>query len=578
MKNEELNYQNIFKIDDEINITRALLQNICKKRKAEIKNKKRAFITSIEELLLLKTEYKNSQADIKIKESEIADLEGNIKDVQKQISDLTALKESYEKELKSINSFTSGSGKVLKTQSDKEKKIEADILDITSEITSLNSSLQKKKDLSDSKEEEYKRIIVQLKTFENSLTNHQKLLNELQEKISENESEKINTQYNVNDLIAQRKTLNNALDKNEVNQNTLEKEVKTNNGLIEKNRLEQIKENESIENMNAEIKDIVQQINNLVKKKATLQERVKNSFEVIKAKREDESTLIIKTEQINTQIKKLQEDVALGTEKYYDLGDKKKALLKRVQEFISEGESLNMQIKELKESTSKIQMEKEENLNKASLEKDNIKALSEEFIYMKKRVKALEIRKEEETSSKEKKKTKIKFLDLESKRYLDQQNFIQKQIESSNNNYDMLVSFQKEFELKSLPARKNLEKLQSNKEDLEGKIKLAKQRVKRIITEFKKTAPPTTVVMDLIEDEIANSSLQKSSSLPLLKGNEDLNNSLVKENGRFSDEVGELKENNKIKRKDNDMKLIKPEKIQRNSQAKWRILIDNILV
>jgi chromosome segregation ATPase len=500
----------------------------CATRKNAVETLKRLLSDSIRTFTDKTVELGLVNEKLSTQSAELESLRTAVADTQAQIKDINYLQNSYKMQLKSIDSLTNGANKLISKETENQKEIKE-------KENSFGKKLQKKLEAIKNKEAEiakekeiFRKLIDEAKEIENSMIKQQSNLAEEENNLSNINTNKMKLSY---DLKNAKTTLKKIKEQVASLIGEIEKMKKTTGESDLK--LKRIKAQKS---ELSEIENFQKKINELILKKSKKEEALKQKFDLLNSKEDEISKLKIEIDSNYSGIKSLEdkkENLKLKEEKT-SLAEISNVEAQYIATRAS-AEKANANVEKVKTKLSEINSRRDA-INKSSDEnKSKISQKSQNLMKLQSDKNEIEKRINDSQLGRKDKEIKLKNLKAESFNYKNEIANIDKSLLSAQDNLETFNSILTDFNAKLSPVEEKFNGLVKEKQRTEADIKAFKGKIKSASVQMKKETPSATIMIDLAEDEaLDNSSNGEESPLS------------GKANGK-------------------------------DTQAKWRQLIDNII-
>jgi len=509
----------------------------CSGRKNAVDTLKRQLLDSIKSFSDKTAALGKVSEKLAVKIAELESLKTAVLDTQAQIKDIDYLQNSYKMQLKSIDSLTNGANKLIRKEGEKQKEFRE-------RENSENKKLQKKlddikiKEAEIAKEKElFRKLIDEAKEIENKMIKDQRNLAEEENNLSNINTNKMKLSYDLKNakttlkkIKEQQENLNSEIQK--LKKITNEKDLKLKSVNAQKAEL-----TDSIESERHEIDNLQKKINELILKKSKKEEALKQKYDSLNNREDEISRLRIEIDSNSSGIKSLEDKKTnLELKEERTTLDDIENIKSQVVSVRASAEKSNTTVEKIKQKLSEtntkrdlINKKSEENKSQISLKTQELTKLQSEKNEVEKRINDSQLERKD-------KEIKLKNLKSESSNYKNEIANINKSLLSANDNLETFNSILGDFKAKLAPVDEMYNGMLKEKQRIESDIKLFKKEIRSSSAKLKKETPSATIMIDLAEDEAFNSSV--------LNGEE--NNLSGKNQGR-------------------------------DSQVKWRQLIDNII-
>ena len=433
------------------------------------------------------------------------EFELTIKDVQSQITQIRRLKKSYENQKENLEQLMKSSKKLLK-----KEKVDTNV--ITNYIVKIKIKLKensfKFKELRDKEVEiknKYKNYILSQKDIEGEIINLSKRLSETDQQISSLSRNKLKENYEIHYIESSTKELYARIDEiskqiiKSINKKT---ENKNKTIFINKNKDDLDKK---IQIEKKKIRNIDEQIDELILQKTKIEEQVKDQYTTIRAKEDELTSIDIENEQLNSNIKRLEDKLKSSKQNIENIKEKQTYLTQQNNNFQKKLSILNSTRNNLtveleaNEKSKVTILKKIRNLINFTENNNNETSILENIKFN------LEKKISDNNIDLKEKEQNIRNLEREINNYKFDADNIIKTISTFEENKQNVEKILEELKMKILPNKEELIQFMMEKKQNEEILSKSKSKIISSIDILKNKIPELKIIADIIEDEFINS-------------------------------------------------------------------------
>ena len=433
------------------------------------------------------------------------EFELTIKDVKSQITQIRRLKKSYENQKENLEQLMKSSKKLLK-----KEKVDTNV--ITNYIVKIKIKLKensfKFKELRDKEVEiknKYKNYILSQKDIEGEIINLSKRLSETDQQISSLSRNKLKENYEIHYIESSTKELYARIDEiskqiiKSINKKT---ENKNKTIFINKNKDDLDKK---IQIEKKKIRNIDEQIDELILQKTKIEEQVKDQYTTIRAKEDELTSIDIENEQLNSNIKRLEDKLKSSKQNIENIKEKQTYLTQQNNNFQKKLSILNSTRNNLtveleaNEKSKVTILKKIRNLINFTENNNNETSILENIKFN------LEKKISDNNIDLKEKEQNIRNLEREINNYKFDADNIIKTISTFEENKQNVEKILEELKMKILPNKEELIQFMMEKKQNEEILSKSKSKIISSIDILKNKIPELKIIADIIEDEFINS-------------------------------------------------------------------------
>ena len=433
------------------------------------------------------------------------EFELTIKDVKSQITQIRRLKKSYENQKENLEQLMKSSKKLLK-----KEKVDTNV--ITNYIVKIKIKLKensfKFKELRDKEVEiknKYKNYILSQKDIEGEIMNLSKRLSETDQQISSLSRNKLKENYEIHYIESSTKELYARIDEiskqiiKSINKKT---ENKNKTIFINKNKDDLDKK---IQIEKKKIRNIDEQIDELILQKTKIEEQVKDQYTTIRAKEDELTSIDIENEQLNSNIKRLEDKLKSSKQNIENIKEKQTYLTQQNNNFQKKLSILNSTRNNLtveleaNEKSKVTILKKIRNLINFTENNNNETSILENIKFN------LEKKISDNNIDLKEKEQNIRNLEREINNYKFDADNIIKTISTFEENKQNVEKILEELKMKILPNKEELIQFMMEKKQNEEILSKSKSKIISSIDILKNKIPELKIIADIIEDEFINS-------------------------------------------------------------------------
>ena len=433
------------------------------------------------------------------------EFESTIKDVKSQITQIRRLKKSYENQNENLEQLMKSSKKLLK-----KEKVDTNV--ITNYIVKIKIKLKensfKFKELRDKEVEiknKYKNYILSQKDIEGEIINLSKRLSETDQQISSLSRNKLKENYEIHYIESSTKELYARIDEiskqiiKSINKKT---ENKNKTIFINKNKDDLDKK---IQIEKKKIRNIDEQIDELILQKTKIEEQVKDQYTTIRAKEDELTSIDIENEQLNSNIKRLEDKLKSSKQNIENIKEKQTYLTQQNNNFQKKLSILNSTRNNLtveleaNEKSKVTILKKIRNLINFTENNNNETSILENIKFN------LEKKISDNNIDLKEKEQNIRNLEREINNYKFDADNIIKTISTFEENKQNVEKILEELKMKLLPNKEELIQFTMEKKQNEEILSKSKSKIISSIDILKNKIPELKIIADIIEDEFINS-------------------------------------------------------------------------
>ena len=433
------------------------------------------------------------------------EFELTIKDVKSQITQIRRLKKSYENQKENLEQLMKSSKKLLK-----KEKVDTNV--ITNYIVKIKIKLKensfKFKELRDKEVEiknKYKNYILSQKDIEGEIINLSKRLSETDQQISSLSRNKLKENYEIHYIESSTKELYARIDEiskqiiKSINKKT---ENKNKTIFINKNKDDLDKK---IQIEKKKIRNIDEQIDELILQKTKIEEQVKDQYTTIRAKEDELTSIDIENEQLNSNIKRLEDKLKSSKQNIENIKEKQTYLTQQNNNFqkklsILNSTRNNLTVELEANEKSKVTIFKKiRNLINFTENNNNETSILENIKFN------LEKKISDNNIDLKEKEQNIRNLEREINNYKFDADNIIKTISTFEENKQNVEKILEELKMKILPNKEELIQFMMEKKQNEEILSKSKSKIISSIDILKNKIPELKIIADIIEDEFINS-------------------------------------------------------------------------